>query len=88
MKALTVHLNSADGSETASPWEDCKKYDKAMLKAYSDHGSKEFVAHFNKTNSSNFANGAGVADEWARVRIERVCEFFRDVATMSKDNNR
>ena len=50
-KSLTAHL-SAPGKPQA-PWEDCKKHDKALLKAYSDHGYLDFVTHFNKAYGGN-----------------------------------
>lgn len=91
VKALAAHLSSKPSDSevsTGAPWDDCKKYDKALLRAYSDHGSKLFVDKFNQAHGDSLANGTILTDDWAKARIERVCEFFRDVATISKDNNR
>ena len=72
-------------------WES-KKHDKALLRAYSDYGYKQFVSSFNEARrlasaeKSQLVEGAAIeiSQEVAMARIERLCTFFRDVATLSK----
>ena len=69
-KSLTTHLTSTTNMpstvENYMPWDDCKKHDKALLKAFSDHGSKDFVTNFNKAfKGDKDATDIEITREWA-----------------------
>ena len=62
---------------------DCKLHDKALLRAFSTQGSKNFVSFLN--NSQQPALPFEVSDEFAQRRIELVCEILRELAWQPKE---
>lgn len=102
VKTLTAYLLKsaavAEGGISSSIFSaeahwDVKKHDKGLLRYYSEHGYKKFVDSFNQglekaKAQTSLQQPEEISQEQAMARINKVCVFFRDVATLSKDSNR
>ena len=63
-------------------WE-CKKHDKSLLKAANEKGL-EFFSQLSNNNDYGFKDIAPISKEFALKRIEKICEYFRDIQSQVK----
>ena len=72
--------------ENAAQWE-CKKHDKLLLRAYSDHGSNSFVSRLNDSHSDTPVLPQLITESFAKSRIDQICIYFRDHHQQSGPSN-
>ena len=63
-------------------WE-CKKHDKSLLKAANEKGFN-FLQDLSDNSESGFKDIHSISKNFAVKRIEKICEYFRDLQTQTK----
>ena len=69
-------------SSVPEGWE-CKKHDKCLIKAVSDHGFDK-LSELSDNNDCGFKGIQDISSEFALKRISKICEYFRHVQNQTK----